>query len=84
MIRTVIGIDGMMCPMCEAHINDAIRNRFSVKSVSSSHKKGQTTILSETAPDEKALREAIEGTGYRVLDVHSEESEKKCFSLFKK
>ena len=25
MIKTTLRIDGMMCGMCEAHVNDAIR-----------------------------------------------------------
>ena len=28
MTKTVLKIDGMMCGMCEAHVNDAIRNAF--------------------------------------------------------
>ena len=35
MIQTTIGIDGMMCEMCETHINDAIRKNFTVKSAKS-------------------------------------------------
>ena len=34
MYETKVKIDGMMCGMCESHINDAIRNAFSVKKVS--------------------------------------------------
>ena len=48
MFRTVVKIDGMMCGMCEAHINDAIRRNFNVKKVKSSHSKGETVIESET------------------------------------
>ena len=29
MVKTTLGIDGMMCGMCESHMNDAIRNIFS-------------------------------------------------------
>ena len=36
MIQITLKIDGMMCGMCESHINDAIRNAFSVKKVSAS------------------------------------------------
>ena len=50
MYQITLGIDGMMCGMCESHINDAVRNAFPVKKVSSSHGKGQTVILSETPP----------------------------------
>ena len=31
MIKTILKIDGMMCGMCEAHMNDAVRNAFKVK-----------------------------------------------------
>ena len=71
MIQTTVKVDGMMCSMCEAHINDAVRRAFSVKKVSSSHKKGETVILSEEAPDAQKLREVIDATGYRVLDIAS-------------
>ena len=44
MIKTTLTIDGMMCSMCEAHVNDAVRDALQVKSVKSSHKKGTTEI----------------------------------------
>ncbi len=28
MVKTTLKIDGMMCGMCESHVNDAIRNAF--------------------------------------------------------
>ena len=31
MVKTTLKIDGMMCGMCESHVNDAIRNAFPVK-----------------------------------------------------
>ena len=49
MTKTVLSIEGMACGMCEAHVNDAIRANFSVKKVSSSHKKGQTEVISEAS-----------------------------------
>ena len=42
MVKTVLKIDGMMCGMCESHMNDLIRNHCKVKKVSSSAKKGET------------------------------------------
>ena len=33
MIKTTLKIDGMMCGMCEAHMNDVIRKNFKVKKV---------------------------------------------------
>ncbi len=84
MIKTVLKIDGMMCGMCEAHMNDAVRNAFKVKKVNSSHSKGETEIISENALDEAMLRETVEKTGYKLLDISSEPYEKKGFSLFGK
>ena len=84
MTKTILKIDGMMCGMCEAHVNDAIRNALSVQKVSSSHKNGQTEVITEAAPDEAVLRETVEKTGYKVLSITSEPYEKKGFSLFKK
>lgn len=76
MYQTTVGVDGMMCGMCEAHVNDAVRKAFPVKKVSSSHTKGETVILSEQPLDETALRAAIGETGYDVLSVSSKPHEK--------
>ena len=86
MIRTIVKIEGMMCGMCEAHINDAIRAAFPVKKVSSSHTKGETVILSEAPLDSEKLRQAVDATGYAFVSVSEEAAEKKgLFSgLFRK
>lgn len=84
MNKITLTIDGMACGMCESHVNDAIRNTFSVKKVSSSYKKGLTEIISESSLDDDKLREVIEKTGYKVLDITVALYEKKSFSFFKK
>ncbi len=72
MTKIIIGVDGMMCPMCEAHVNDAIRNNFDVKKVKSSHKKNETVITAkETIPEDK-LREIIGETGYKMTSYSCE------------
>ena len=45
MYKTTLKIDGMMCDMCEAHVNDAVRTAFPMTKVSSSRKKGKTIFL---------------------------------------
>lgn len=82
MIKTTLKIEGMMCSMCESHINDTIRRDFNVRKVSSSHTKGITEIISDTPIEESAVREAVGKTGYKVLAYSSEPYEKKKFSLF--
>ncbi len=73
LIKTVISIEGMMCGMCESHINDCIRNNFKVKNVYSSHNKGETVVISEEPLDEVSVRKAIDATGYKVTGYVSEE-----------
>lgn len=82
MVKTTLGIDGMMCGMCESHMNDAIRNNFDVKKVTSSHSKKQTEVISEEVLDEGKLKEVVEKTGYQLTSVETEPYEKKGFSLF--
>ncbi len=77
MVQITVKIEGMACGMCESHINDAVRRAFSVKKVTSSHKRGETVILTEADITEAQLRTAIEPTGYRVLSVESRPYEKK-------
>lgn len=77
MINTTVGIEGMSCGMCEAHINDVIRREFKVKSVKSSVKKKNSEIVSKEPIDEEKLRKAITDTGYTVTGITSEEYVKK-------
>ena len=86
MLKITMGIDGMMCGMCESHINDAIRREFKIKKVTSSHTKKQTVILTEKPLDEDKLRKVIDDTGYKVMSIETSEEEKKggLFGLFKK
>lgn len=77
MVKTTLKIEGMACSMCESHINEAVRRVCKVKKVTSSHRKGLTEIISEEAPDEAALRKAIEAAGYQLTSVTSEPYVKK-------
>ena len=77
MFKTTIKIEGMMCNMCEAHVNDAVRSAVSASKVNSSHKKGITEVITDKEPDETVIREAIEKDGYKVLEISTEPYEKK-------
>ena len=79
MEKIVLKVEGMMCGMCESHINDAVRRAFQVKNVTSSHSRGETVILTEKEISEDRLREVIEETGYTVLSLEKEPYEKKGF-----
>ena len=75
MVKTIVKVDGMMCSMCEAHINDAIRRSFNVKKVKSNRKKKETVIESEAPLDPEKIRDTIEKTGYIYLGIVSPASE---------
>lgn len=77
MWKYTVEVNGMMCGMCEAHVNDAVRNAFPVKKVSSSRSKNETVIVSETELDESALAQAISKTGYEVGAIQKEPYKKK-------
>jgi len=82
MYKITVNVEGMACGMCEAHINDAVRNSFKVKKVTSSHTKKQTVIISENEIPEQELKSVIENAGYDMIAVHSELYEKK--GIFKR
>ena len=85
MVQTTLKVNGMMCGMCESHINDVVRKTAQVEKVTSSHTKGETVILSEQPLDQQALRDAIAATGYTVTAVDAHPYEKKgLFSFHRK
>ena len=54
MVQITVGVDGMACSMCEAHVSDAIRKAFPVKKVTANwlpHGQLQLRAL----PEEKAV-----------------------------
>ena len=77
MYESTVRIDDMMCSMCEAHVNDALRGSLNVNKVSSSHKKGETVIISENEISVEQVSSALDGSGYAVTDLTCEPYEKK-------
>ena len=77
MKKITVEIDGMMCGMCESHVNDCVRENFNVRKVTSSHSKRETVIITENDIDEAKLREAVNKTGYKVVSIKEEPYEKK-------
>lgn len=67
-----MGIEGMACGMCEAHINDAIRRNFAVKRVKSNRRKKTCVIVSQGPLDEGALKKVVTDLGYDVVSFKSE------------
>ncbi len=80
MFQTTLKIDGMMCGMCEAHVNEVIRKEIpDAQKVKSSHTSGKSSFISEKRPDTEELSVAIAETGYTVQAVDVQPYTKKKF-----
>ena len=87
MYETKANIDGMMCSMCTSHVNDCIRQNFTVRSVKATLKNdGETVIVSASPIDEEKLKAALGKLGYRLtgFSVKEVEEKKGFFSFLKK
>ena len=81
MKKYTMEVEGMMCNMCEAHVQEAVRKALPEASkVKADHKSGTVIFLSEADVDEEALAGAVSATGYTCKGMHAEPYEKK--SLF--
>lgn len=84
MTKYILKIEGMMCGHCEAHMNDTIRNNFTISKVESSHTEKQCVIIAQEL-DEDKLRKVVAETGYELVGIEKEPYEKKgLFSRLKK
>ena len=77
MFRTTAKIEGMMCTHCEAHVTKALTEKLGAQKVESSHKKGESVIISETELTQAQLEQALEGSGYKVVSSECAPYEKK-------
>lgn len=92
MKKITLKIEGMRCPMCETHVNDAIRKALNenLKSVKASASKANAVIvINSDSFDKDKLVLAIEEQGYKVIDCQIEDYAKlnlssKIKHLFKK
>jgi copper chaperone CopZ len=66
MYKTTVNVNGMMCKMCEKHVNDAISDNFEVVSVKADHEAKVTVIESEETLDQEAVTRVITDAGYEV------------------
>ena len=72
MYKTTVTVEGMMCHMCEKHVNEALSKAFAAENPVSDHTANKTEFLSAEKPDEAKVKEVIEAAGYTVKAVHTE------------
>ncbi len=63
-MKTVINVEGMMCPMCEKHVKEAIEKNLNVVSVTASHESNKVEIISAEPIDYDKAAAAITDAGY--------------------
>ncbi len=80
MIQTTLGIEGMACGMCEAHVNDAIRRSFNVKSAKSSRRKKTCVVVSDQPLDHDRVTSVIDELGYKLTSVTEEPYKRGLFN----
>ena len=74
-MRTKAKVGGMMCGMCETHVQEAIRKTLPESSkVKADRKKGILEFCTPTAVAEEAVKKAIESIGYEYGGMESEEA----------
>ena len=69
----LITVEGMMCGMCEAHVNDALRKVPGVTKASASRSKKQALVECGEWVSDEALLKAVNDTGYRASNVRAAE-----------
>ena len=83
MVQITVGVDGMACSMCEAHVSDAIRKAFPVNKLSDIHTLGQAVIVADSDIAEADIAKALEPTGYRMVSYScAPYQKKKLFGIF--
>ena len=66
-METVLKIEGMMCPHCEARVKTTLENVAGVTEVIASHEKGEAVVKSEREIPFEQLKKIVEEQGYKVL-----------------
>ena len=69
MIKVTVNVEGMMCPHCEAHVNEAVKKAFGVEDVVSSHENKTTVFTVPEKVDEEKVRQTIKDAGYEVTGI---------------
>ena len=72
MVKMTLGVEGMMCPHREAHVNEDISKAFKVESVVSDHDANTTVVVAEAAISEGELKKVIDEAGYKLVSYACE------------
>ena len=79
MNKYIIGIDGMGCGACEAHVQDIIRRNFVCKKIKASHIHNNVIVITELNLAKEDFEKVINPTGYIVTSFERSVAIKKLF-----
>lgn len=68
-MKTTVNVEGMMCPMCEKHVKEAIENNFDVEAVTASHEAKKVEITSAQPIDYDKVAAVIADAGYKATGL---------------
>ena len=66
-METIMKIEGMMCPHCEARVKSVLEATDGVTEAIVSHEKGEALVKSDKEIPFENLKKIIEEQGYKVL-----------------
>ena len=69
MFKTTIKVEGMMCPMCEKHVTEAVRKACGTEDVVASHEAGTVVITSSEPVDTARAMAAVDEAGYKAVGL---------------
>ncbi len=72
MFKITAKVEGLKCPNCERHVNEAIKEAFSIKKVTASHTDKEVVITSKEDIDNDKLTAVVAEAGYEVMDIQKE------------
>ena len=76
MNKYILGIDGMHCSMCEAHVKDVLFRSFRPKAIKVSASKNQALLFDMANLSEEDVKAVLDPTGYRLTSFKVEEAKK--------
>lgn len=79
MNKYILGIDGMKCGGCEAHVQNEIRKNIPAKSIKASHIKNNLVVISESELAIEEFKKVLDPTGYKITSFEKTIAVKKLF-----
>lgn len=79
MNKYILGIEGMRCGMCEAHVEETITRNFKVKKANASRVKNVLVVITEQNISEEDFHKVLDPTGYKMTSFTKTVAVKKLF-----